>query len=95
MDPNECLRRIRALIQAFFDGEEGPDDGAQLAEYINGLDTWLTNGGFLPDEWQRLANWQKAPLATPRAKPAYLASPKPAAPKLPKPRKPKKEGFYP
>ena len=42
MDPDECLRRIRELL-----------DDSELAERVRHLDTWLTSGGFLPDDWRK------------------------------------------
>lgn len=57
MDPNAALARIRELIK---DMNTASDDleaamiGSELATHVEGLDTWLKQGGFLPHEWRRL-----------------------------------------
>ena len=59
MDPNTALLRIRALASSILKdgGEMDKTDlleySTQLAEHIEGLDTWLCQMGFLPDDWQR------------------------------------------
>jgi hypothetical protein len=51
MDPNEALRRIRELVTP---GAERTDpDGAELSELVQGLDEWLSRGGFLPQAWAK------------------------------------------
>jgi hypothetical protein len=51
MDPNAALATIRALIAGWkIDGEIDCDS---LAEHVDGLDGWITRGGFLPSAWQR------------------------------------------
>ena len=60
MDPDEALRQIRALI-AQMQVEDSPSSmGARpefvqhardLAETVEGLDGWMTRGGFPPAEW--------------------------------------------
>ena len=52
MDPNEALKRIRKLVE----GAVGPsayneEQLAELAELFDGLDAWLSKGGFLPKDW--------------------------------------------
>lgn len=49
MDPNAALEEIRALIAA----SEPEDLDDRLVELIEGLDGWLTRGGFLPRQWAR------------------------------------------
>lgn len=53
MDPNETLRRIRAIVaESDRSGElPGTDDIETLVELVGALDKWLTDGGFLPREW--------------------------------------------
>lgn len=60
MDCNELLtqmRRYSAGIMAMADRGEHPDRiaacGETLATITEALDSWLSNGGFLPTEWQR------------------------------------------
>lgn len=45
MDPNETLRQMRA---AWIDG-----DFVTVAHRAADLDEWLSQGGFLPDDWKR------------------------------------------
>lgn len=58
MDPNAALERIRDLRQQFDAAErDGLNTTAlylaqELSETIEGLDAWLTRGGFLPDDWK-------------------------------------------
>lgn len=56
MDPNETLRRLRdiaALVLHLADTDDNgvPEPMLEMAELFDGLDTWLTRGGFLPDAW--------------------------------------------
>ena len=55
MDPNECLRRCRRLAKKILKDSHrecvATDKGETLAEYFENLDEWLSNGGFLPEEW--------------------------------------------
>lgn len=53
MDPNEALQIIRtetALYRAM--GAEQLDVD-RLVEAVDALDEWLSDGGFLPKDWQR------------------------------------------
>lgn len=59
MDPNEALRIIRATI-AQLRIEDRPalapmasfiQHARDLAETVEGLDEWLTKGGFPPNDW--------------------------------------------
>lgn len=47
MDPNANLREVRDLVE-----NDDPDSYYELVGLIDGLDRWLTYGGFLPDEWE-------------------------------------------
>lgn len=57
MDPNTALTEIRALIQAisfqteYHTGQVDLDDAITLVEKFEGLDGWLSRGGFLPEDW--------------------------------------------
>ncbi|QDK03518.1 hypothetical protein SEA_LUCYEDI_84 [Mycobacterium phage Lucyedi] len=53
MDPNQTLEDIRLTL---VDLERfGPcrDMVANLMDKVTALDEWLSNGGFLPRDWQR------------------------------------------
>lgn len=52
MDPNAALREIRELVRdpAY---EHVLVDHKRLCELVQGLDDWLTTGGFLPKDWRR------------------------------------------
>lgn len=58
MDPNETLKKIRAMSEKLL--SEEMDDARQaefnrlaeeLALHIVALDGWLKQGGFLPNAW--------------------------------------------
>jgi hypothetical protein len=53
MDPNTALADIRAIVSTVdtADPDTASDRLARLAELADGLDQWITNGGFLPDPW--------------------------------------------
>jgi hypothetical protein len=58
MDPNEALRRVRRMMQSIL--EKGAEEGVvnagdvlELIDHVEGLDNWLTGGGFLPEPWRR------------------------------------------
>lgn len=54
MDPTECLREIRRLTAKRNNDPSSFDsvDAAMLCELFDGLDLWMTKGGFLPEQWQ-------------------------------------------
>jgi hypothetical protein len=53
VDPNETLTVLRkAAFRIMADPDAAPD-AEELAEAIQNLDEWITNGGFLPREWER------------------------------------------
>ena len=58
MDPNQTLRRLRLLAELVTTSGEPDPDANDLAEAFNDLDTWLSKGGFLPNEW-----WQARQIA--------------------------------
>ena len=55
MDPMQTLTEIRALVVKMKDAYyvADPQDGLDLANKINDLDEWLTQGGFVPGQWMR------------------------------------------
>ncbi|AYF78025.1 hypothetical protein D7D52_34125 [Nocardia yunnanensis] len=63
MDPNAALTRIRELLKASDDlgyvegSDQNPAVGMlfHLIDAVEGLDQWLSQGGFLPKEWARTA----------------------------------------
>lgn len=50
MNPNAALLRFRELATAYWDGQD-LSDTIKLVECMQALDTWVSNGGDLPDEW--------------------------------------------
>lgn len=71
MDPNETLKRLRALTVATLRIADDPPDleseaprlAYELAESFEALDQWLSGGGFLPRAWAP----QESPRTGPRA----------------------------
>lgn len=60
MDPNATLRELREATEAWRREDELAEDGermlniaAGVVELTAALDTWLSNGGFLPADWSR------------------------------------------
>ena len=54
MDPNAALATIRRLIDLYAkDAVLDQDDASALVEAVEGLDGWLSKGGFLPEAWSR------------------------------------------
>ena len=52
MDPDVALDEILALVQKMTTANTvDPVDGLQLADKVEHLDDWLSNGGFLPARW--------------------------------------------
>lgn len=56
MDPSAALNIIRermadVLASETDDGFTDGDAIATLVEYLQGLDEWLSRGGFLPRDW--------------------------------------------
>jgi hypothetical protein len=49
MDPNAALALIRGHVATAVDSPH--DDARELAEAVDGLDEWLTKGGFPPTAW--------------------------------------------
>ena len=61
MDPNEVLKRLRRLLEQrdlVEDSDSGntwldPDSANEFVQMFEILDDWMSNGGFLPKEWQK------------------------------------------
>lgn len=59
MDPDEALRQIRLLIKQMAEEDGHPvyptfvQHARDLAEVVEGLDEWLTKGGFPPADWMK------------------------------------------
>lgn len=55
MDPNTALDSLRDLTTKVIRGEVDAADresvADQIAETFQGLDEWLSKGGFLPEQW--------------------------------------------
>ena len=62
MDPNQALKEIMQLangladydpdIQSAEDNKKAAFEGAMLAEKVKNLNDWLSNAGFLPNDWK-------------------------------------------
>jgi hypothetical protein len=56
MDPDACLAYIRSVAARMIADNDNQveldtDDAISLAEHIRALDEWLSNGDFLPHDW--------------------------------------------
>lgn len=61
MDPNKALEEIRSMCREVFpDPEDGYtvdlEKAAEMIETFEGLDAWLTRGGFKPKDWDHSVN---------------------------------------
>ena len=59
MDPEAALTRLRELAEEIIeriDADESYDHlddlPSEMAETFQGLDQWITRGGFLPRDWK-------------------------------------------
>ena len=62
MDPNAALNNLRLHIEQLkklIDSDESPENedleclANDVVDNFEGLDNWLSNGGFLPKSWKR------------------------------------------
>jgi len=53
MDPNAVLERVLEAAAKVRQGDLG--EASELAEAVEELHGWLSNGGFLPARWERIA----------------------------------------
>ncbi len=51
MDPNETLERLRELAAIIVRSDDDATAAYELADAVQNLDQWLSNGGFLPQAW--------------------------------------------
>ena len=61
MDPDQILKELRqAVVDLYSDLEFDEDDvrltAEVLADKVAALDSWLTSGGFLPQDWTPKGN---------------------------------------
>lgn len=65
MDPDEALRQIRECLEDYRRAENHDNPEAvslalaRLAEITDGLDAWISKGGFLPRAWRKLRTLTK------------------------------------
>lgn len=54
MDPDEALAQIRQHVKDILETEKEEDDldVMRFAELVQGLDEWISKGGFLPQAWK-------------------------------------------
>lgn len=52
MDPDEALKNAREAVIVFYESGQ-QHGGAELAAAFEALDGWLSQGGFLPQDWQK------------------------------------------
>lgn len=67
MDPNEALRLLRLTIkQMRVDEDPGvrAAHAAEIAEYAEALDEWLSKGGFMPADWRGESDYSCAECGT-------------------------------
>ena len=57
MDPNQALIDARAACEHWANGERGDRDPVafdNLVSAFQALDSWLSRGGFLPRDWEKV-----------------------------------------
>ena len=54
MDIDACLSDIRHLVALVLESDCDSDEAIELAELVSGLDDWMSRGGCMPKEWERL-----------------------------------------
>lgn len=62
MDPDAALAKLRGLLAEVVINEgRDPGEATVVAEVFEGLDQWLSRGGFLPQAWAaRVVNLEQA-----------------------------------
>lgn len=54
MDPNEALKLLRLKLQDLRTLNDDPEAvDIEVADLFDGLDRWLSSGGFLPADWRQ------------------------------------------
>lgn len=56
VDPNTCLAEIRELVQRLSSGPQETYQLERVTELVYELDSWIQSGGFLPSDWQPVAD---------------------------------------
>jgi hypothetical protein len=53
MDPNQCLMELLELLEKYREQKDrlNQEDVQDLVIHIEGLDAWISRGGFLPTAW--------------------------------------------
>ncbi len=51
MDPERALLDLRELCSDLLNETTAPGTAERVAELFQGLDGWITGGGFLPRSW--------------------------------------------
>jgi hypothetical protein len=51
MDPDTTLEALRRLMEDIHEGDEDILDS--IVEHFQALDEWLSDGGLLPEDWDR------------------------------------------
>lgn len=55
MDPDANLREQRDLLRSYRRKNRLTAlEAGRLVELVDALDGWISNGGFLPEAWQRV-----------------------------------------
>lgn len=54
MDPTEALKDVRSLSERVRTTEQVSDNVGMLIDTVEGLDEWISKGGFLPDQWRNV-----------------------------------------
>lgn len=54
MDPNKVLKKARAKAERILNDDSNTAEAQAFAEHFQALDEWLSNGGFLPEDWRAL-----------------------------------------
>lgn len=52
MDPTANLAEQRRIVERIVNGDSSAD-WSRLAELVEALDNWISNGGFLPQQWAK------------------------------------------
>jgi len=50
MDPDEALKNIREMVTEWTSG--GYINADEFIEVVDGLDKWMSSGGYAPAAWQ-------------------------------------------
>lgn len=67
MDPDACLKEIREILRSRpKDSDEYTSLMDRLVELVHALDEWLSNGGYMPESWQKSdhSHWQSVLTST-------------------------------